>query len=128
MKDLIVTTPKSQMAVAAQEAADCLAGNGGYYFRSFPRRPTMAGAGSRIFYVEDGYIRGFATVTSVHEGAMTCGTTGRLYGRGFHFIMPANTWHWIKPKPLRGFQGWRYYLDGHLAEIVGDWRDPKPQL
>jgi len=41
--DIIVTTPKSQMANAAQEAADCIENGGGEYFRRADRPPGTLG-------------------------------------------------------------------------------------
>ena len=38
-RNLIVTTPKSQMELAAKEAADCLRMKGGFYFRTFRIKP-----------------------------------------------------------------------------------------
>jgi len=140
--DIIVTTPKSQMRAAAQEAADCIAAGGGMYFRRFAIRqaPTIV-AGDRVYYVEDGFVRGFAVVSNtmfVSEGK-TCDTTGRKWPPGFYVYMDATNWRWIKPIPMKGFQGFRYagrppgksviwvhdkWCD---VQIVGDWRDPKPK-
>lgn len=56
MTDYIVTTPKSEMANSAREAANCIRDGGGYYFRRLPPhfRP-CAGLkmGWRVFYVEE---------------------------------------------------------------------------
>jgi len=142
--DIIVTTPKSQIANAAQEAADCIADGGGEYFRRFPfpipYRPLIS-PGERVFYVEDGWIRGYALVdrVSIEKFARTCHTTGRQWPPGIYVFMDATTWQWIYPLPMRGFQGFRYARQpGHnphvlehrdkfaWIQVVGDWRDPKP--
>lgn len=124
MRDIVVTTPKRAMETAAQEARDCIEAGGGHYFRTFRNRPRDLEHGSRVFYVEDGYVRGFAVVDFIHEGRMTCVTTGVAWGEGCHAIMPARTWRWIEPVPMKGFQGFRYIdLD---FRVVGSWDDPKP--
>lgn len=128
MKDIIVTTPKAASELAAREAAQCLANNGGFYFRTFRVKPTELEVGSKIFYVEDGYVRGFAVVSQIVNGAMQCETSGRDWGQGWHAIMDATSWQWIKPLPMLGFQGWRYFDAPADIKIVGDWRAPKPQV
>ncbi len=81
--DIIVTTPKSEMAHAAQEAADVLAAGGGLYFRRFLRsyRPRDVRPGSWVYYVEDGYLRGRCQVVSAFDSrtGLACGTTGRQW-------------------------------------------------
>ena len=124
--NIVVTTPKNQMALAAAEAQDCIDGGGGFYFRRFPEhsRPQL-GPADRVFYVEDGYVRGFGVVTSVKwKGGEVCGTSGRLYSSGFYAYMEASSWKWIKPIPMKGFQGWRYF--DQAVEVVGGWLDPRP--
>ena len=130
MPDIIVTTPKSEMAASAQEAKDCILAGGGEYFRRFARRPNLR-LGDRIYYVEDGYIRGFALVQRVeaHE-AMNCATTGRDWAPGWYAFMPADTWKWIAPIPMKGFQGYRrasFQFDREEVRILGGWLDPKPK-
>lgn len=142
--DIIVTTPKSEMVNAQREAADCLKAGSGQYFRVFRRSgsfPVFVGVGSRVYYVEDGFIRGFAIVASLGRGmrdtwgrreGFTCATTGRFYpcdsGGGVVF-MNADSWQWIEPVPMKGFQNFRYPTFGrHSVKIVGGWRDPKPQV
>lgn len=144
--DIIVTSSKSRMKDAAAEAADCIAAGGGAYFRRFHARPPVE-PGDRVYYVEDGYVRGFAVVDRVEhqpEG-MRCETTGQFWQYGWYVFMGATTWKWIKPIPMKGFQNFRkadkhmtrreYIDDGHghpadprgIAEIVGGWLDPKPE-
>lgn len=127
-KNIIVTTPKSQMNNAAQEAANCLQqGDNAYYFRKFHVKPKGLDIGSKMFYVEDGYIRGFGIVSKIEEDNKQCITTGKQHGNGFYAIMPANSWTWIKPIPMKGFQGYKYYENTNY-EIVGNWRDSKPYI
>ena len=146
MADIIVTTPRCEMKLAAREAAECLAAGGGEYFRRFNHRPDVA-PGDRIFYVEDGWVRGFAiALRAVEEAAWRrCDTSGGWWSPGWYVFMDARSWKWIRPIPMKGFQGYRYavaYLDRldvggdsgvHPAgrplpkvTVVGNWTDPRP--
>jgi len=127
--DIIVTTPKSQIANAAKEAQNCINAGGGYYFRRFDRLPAIKNGG-KVWYVEDGYIRGFAVVdhisTSMHH--QVCETTGKNWPPGAYIFMKASSWKWVKPIPMKGFQGYRYATEFNIykPKIVGGWKDPKP--
>ena len=129
MKHIIVTTPKSEMKNAELEAKECIDNGSGYYFRKMSRQPKDIVIGeSRIYYVEDGYIRGYATIIGFsQEENLECETTGKTWANkdGGFLWMPACTWKWIAPIPMKGFQGWRYFDDSDI-EIVGGWLDPKP--
>jgi len=131
--DIIVTTPKREMANAAREAQDCIRDGGGEYFRRFPadRAPWIV-PGERVYYVEDGYVRGFAVVDRVYAAnGMRCATTDRIWPAGFYVFMDAMTWRWIRPVPMKGFRGFRRGGPGwrtlHVVE-VGGWLDPKPEV
>jgi len=130
MRDIIVTTPKSEMKIAAKEAEECIRliqdGEQPYYFRTFHKKPKAMGIGSRVFYVEDGYIRGFATIAEIGKGDMLCEITDRNWGGECHIIMLAKNWKWIKPIPMKGFQGYRYFEPPKDMKIIGNYLDPKP--
>jgi hypothetical protein len=130
IRDIIVTTPKSQMKIAEQEALECLEaiqnGEEAAYFRTFSKKPKDLDIGSRIFYVEDGFIRGFVTVKKIGKGNIQCSTTGKNWKGECYVLMPAQNWKWIKPIVMKGFQGYRYFQAPKDMEIVGDWLDPKP--
>jgi len=123
--DIVVTTPKNKMRIAEEEARQCIQARGGFYFRTFRNCPKKLAVGSRIFYVEDGFVRGFGVVSEVVHGRMTCGTTGQDWGLGHHAVMPADSWKWIRPVSMKGFQGWRYFSHSRI-QVVGSWLDPKP--
>ena len=131
MRDLIVTTPKREMANAAAEAEWAKQQGGGpsiHYFRRIPTVPRDAGPGSKVYYVENGYIRGYAVLLGIDDGSgigNTCEVTGRDWSGNWQLVMRADSWKWIKPIPMRGFQGWRYF-DGSDCEEVGGWLDPRP--
>jgi len=143
--DIIVTTPKSERANAVREASACIADGGGRYFRRFPGLSLpRTGVRDRVYYVEDGYIRGFGVVTDMaHDGnGRLCSSTGRWWPKGLYLFMDAQSWTWIRPIPMRGFQGFRYAhyryggqetrewltIDGKDWAVteVGGWLDPKP--
>lgn len=129
--NIIVTTPRQLMAEAAQEAEDCKRWGGGRYFRCLG--PSGAGCnvgpGDKMFYVEDGFIRGYAVVDQVFFAKeMRCDTSDRRFGPGWYVFADATTWKWIVPIQFRGFQGWRYFPEHlkPLVKVVGGWLDPKP--
>lgn len=125
--DIIVTTPKSEMNRAAEEAANCISDGGGFYFRRFNSRPCMIEPGEKVWYVEDGYLRGYCIVSEIkHLIKMQCDTTGREWPQGFYVFMDSKTWTWIDPIPYKGFQGYRRAEGLPEYKIVGDWKYPKP--
>jgi hypothetical protein len=62
--DIIVTTPKNKSQEASREADYCKKNGGGYYFRVFPvkRYPRNIKIGDKVFYIDNGYIRGFCLI------------------------------------------------------------------
>lgn len=125
--DILVTTPKKEMDIAEREAKDCIDSGGGSYFRKFVRKPKDLNIGDKVFYVEDGYIRGFAIVSDIIDGNMRCNTSGKNWGDAYYAIMDSKTWKWIDPIPHKGFQGWRYF-DSKDIEVVGGWKDSRPKV
>ena len=128
--DIVVTTPKTKMREAAQEAEDCIADGQGFYFRRFARLPKALRVGDRVYYVENGFVRGFALVTELRyeEHDRVCETTGRWFSPGAYIFMDATTWKWIEPVPMGGFQGWRWRYataQWRKRDIIGDWRTPR---
>lgn len=124
------------MAEAASEAEKIKAGGGGYYYRDYKsgRIPDVR-AGDRVYYVEDGYVRGFCLVERVVYGGND-ERVARVY-------MDATTWKWIKPimvaprEVVRSYmyaENFKLYAPlGHGlsrgdVEIVGGWLDPKPEV
>lgn len=131
--DICVTTPKSEMTNAALEAEQVKQDGGGRYFRSLANCPKGLEPGeSRVYYVEDGYIRGYAVVCALHDGIdMKCDTTGRTWTsqpKGCVVYMNAASWRWIRPIKQHGFQGWRYFNRRDDTEEIGGWLDPKPNV
>ena len=124
--DILVTTPKTEIANAAKEAKYVKDNGGGYYYRVFNKLPKVE-AGDKVFYTENGYITGFAEVlaTNKDKGKFNCEVTDKAYIGDF-VVMDASTWKWIKPIPYKGFQGFRYVKNLEY-EIIGDWLDPKPE-
>ena len=132
--DIIVTTPKRETNNAVREAEVMkLDGGGGRYFRRLARKPDRLFDGDRIFYVEDGFVRGFGVVDEVSfANSVYCDITDRSYSSGWFVFYYAQAWHWIKPIPMGGFQGFRYTDNAapfrtHAVEVIGGWLDPKPE-
>lgn len=133
MNDIIVTTPITEMANAAKEAAWALQHEHGNprYFRRFPLTSVpKVEPGDKVFYVEDGYIRGFCTIINIKEihHDITCMATMKIYPPGIYVIMDAKSWIWIKPIPMKGFQGYRYTTADFKYEEVGKWKTLRPKV
>ena len=76
-----------------------------------PSPGALVEVGDRIYFVEDGMIRGYGVVFSVAElrHGMECEVTGRIWGRSGDWVICYNDWRWLKtPVPMNGFQGIRY--------------------
>ena len=128
--DIIVTTPKSQMKQAAQEAENAKLSEDSYYFRKLGRMPKDLNVGDKVFYVENGAVRGYCILHAIeNEQGQVCETSGKNYGDGLFAKMYANTWKWIEPIPMSGFQGWRYskLLEKEIV-VLGDWLDDRPEV
>lgn len=134
MSDIIVTTPIKSIGDAELEALKCIKEGGGFYFRVLSTIPKNLNNKSRIFYVEDGYIRGFSKIHAIRyedketRPIMVCETTDKSYRGAVCLFMDSKDWTWIRPIRKRGFQGWRYFVPPDDMEVVGNWLDPKPEV
>lgn len=129
--DIVVTTPKSEMANADKEAENCIKDGGGYYFRVFNTIPCKIKPGEKVWYVEDGYVRGYAIVDRIEPAlkVRTCSTTGKPYRAfGYTVFMRADSWIWTSLHKMKGFQGYRRAIGLENLKPVGGWKDPKPQI
>lgn len=127
--DIVVTTPKTERVNAEAEAEWAKAQGGGIgvtYFRRMKKVPQNLELGDKVFYCEDGYVRGFCILGGIDWGEQpaVCAVTMRDWGDGAQLIMRADSWQWIKPIPMKGFQGFRYFKQPF--EVVGDWKDKRP--
>jgi hypothetical protein len=137
MPDIIVTTPQSQSINARQEAEDAKQwGADALYYRRLGgvSLPSPVKSGDRIYYVDCGQVTGYLVVDRIEKRStrFQCLTTGNTWDPGLYAVMRADSWQWIKPIPMRGFQGYRYTSEqgkvgGRPVEVVGNWRDPRPQ-
>ena len=120
-RDIIVTTPKSAIRSAAVEANMVKSGEATHYYRNYRKAPPVE-HGSRVYYVEDGYIRGYCLVDYLDVDYVDGHQVDVM-------MMDAKTWMWIEPIPMVGFQNWRY-MDTPRDQIkdVGDWQDPMPSV
>ena len=138
---IIVTTPKDQMESAAQEAKDAIENKVDWYFRKLATYPKELNSGDRVFYVENGFITGFGIVSGIaNQKGLVCKTTDESWRDGIFVWMRCDSWQWIKPIPMKGFQGYRYRIGiGEINlskvknpcrfdfKIVGGWKDQKPK-
>jgi len=108
--DILVTTPKSQIGNAKKEGR-WAEKNGGHWFRVFKFKPDVD-LDDRIYFVENGYIRGFGVILHApHQSAdgETCEVTGKSWGKEGYWVVEYSNWHWLDdPIAFKGFQGIRY--------------------
>lgn len=103
--DILVTTPKSKSKLAEQEGKFVEQNPDGYWFRTIRGKPDVE-IGDRVYYVDQGQIRGYGIVFEIEHGELECELTGKIY-EGTH--LKQREWIWLKnPIPFRGFQGFRY--------------------
>ena len=107
--DILVTTPKSEIDNSRREG-EAVEAEGGCWFRTFRFRPKVQ-SGDKIYFVEDGRIRGYGIIFNVFQAdeSQDCDITGRQWGRPGDWVVCYKDWHWLEnPVPLKGFQGFRY--------------------
>lgn len=128
--DIIVTTPKNKSQEAAEEAEYCKKNGGGYYFRVFPvkRYPRNIKIGDKVFYIDGGYVRGFCLIDAcgLNFSKTPCAVTGEVYPPGYIVFMKAESWVWINPVLMKGFQGFRYFKNDFEVKEKGMWLDSMP--
>ena len=119
--DILVTTPKSSHKLAAEEAKFVKENPGAYWFRTIRGRPNVQ-IGDRVYYVDNGQIRGYGIVFDIEYGGTECEATGKIY-YGTH--LKQRKWVWLKnPIPFKGFQGFRYVncIPGLHETLEKMWR------
>ena len=116
--DIIVTTPKSEIENARKEAEfikKYKEDKGAFRFRTFRFKPKVE-VGDKIFFVNDGFIKGYLTIFDIDVGSEYCEVTDREWGDENSIVLKFKRWTPLKnPIPMKGFQGIRY-LD-RLPEI-----------
>jgi hypothetical protein len=127
--DFLVTTPLSQAKTHVKEAEDAIShfqktGKIDHYCRSFWPFPKNLRIGSKLFYVDNRAIRGFAVATDIDMNVVTVN-------------MDVNTWRWISPiacdygkiKPPQMYAraiGHTYFEGINSVKVTGEWLDPMP--
>ena len=109
--DIIVTTPKSEHKTAEAEAEAVANDPNSFWFRTIRGKPNVQ-IGDRVYYVDNGMIRGYGVVFEIEVGEMWDDTHERWWN-GTN--LKQRIWVWLKkPIPFRGFQGFRYInkIDG----------------
>jgi len=104
--NILVTTPKSEIDTSRKEG-EIVESEGGYWFRTFRYKPKVE-SGDKIFFVENGLIRGYGIIFEVSQTeSEQCEVTGRIWEG--NWVVKYHKWHWLpNPLPFKGFQGIRY--------------------
>jgi hypothetical protein len=129
--DLLVTTPIAQRNDSAKEATDAIdyyhkTGKLDYYWRRYCFPPRNLKVGSKLFYVDNRAITGFAVVTDIVMKDM------------LQAHMSVDTWRWINPIPcdygkIKPPQSYaramehKYFEGIDKVKVIGEWLDPMPQ-
>lgn len=105
--DIIVTIPKSEYEIFAQEVEDMKKDPELQKFWTLPRVPKELKTGDRMYFVQGGLVAYSVRVTEIEKDSVTkCETTGRTWGGGCQVFGDD-----IREEPgpnMRGFQGFRY--------------------
>ena len=103
--DILVTTPKSAHQLAYEEAMFVERYPNTYWFRTIRGKPDVQ-IGDKVYYVDQGMIRGYGIVFEITYEELQCIMTKKIY-KGTH--LKQRKWVWLKkPIPFKGFQGFRY--------------------
>jgi len=80
--DILVTTPKHAHQLASEEAKFVEKNPDAYWFRTLRGKPNVQ-VGDRVYYVDNGRIRGYGIVFAVDYGELQCEATRKIY-KGTH--------------------------------------------
>lgn len=106
--DILVTTPKSEIQTAKEEAQAVAQDPEAFWFRTLRGRPNVQ-VGDRVYYVENGLIRGYGIVFNIETGDMW-DDAHECAWNGTH--LKQRKWVWLlKAVQYKGFQGFRYVRD-----------------
>lgn len=118
MKDIVVTVPANlwfNWLCEGDLPGDPPAEKGEWNFYT-ARPPHGCVQGQRIYVVAQGFLRGYGEISRSHPNAFVRSGPG----------VACTLFEHEKPKPMRGFQGWRYATWGR-EEVKGwegeEWAD-----
>ena len=122
MKDLLITMPEHVVRSVLAAPQDR------FWFKHCGRgKPKWHVVGDRVFFLYGGFIRGFGRTHSVRRLGRVVSLDGRRFGAGWYLKIFPDSWRWITPLPMRGFQGFRYSkLREDEIEVVGGYLDAQP--
>ena len=115
MVDVLITIPKKvTWEIWLKECEDVAKNPDATLNYRVARMPKGITSGkTKCFVVYDGFIRGYHEVHDVTcRDGFTCHTTGKEWKAGYYLIRKGS-FHPIEPIPHKGFQGWRYFNEGH---------------
>ena len=105
--DIIVTIPKSISWKNYQKELKAVeSGNQVMNFK-VPRLPKQAKVGDKCYLCHNGYVIGWMKIVGMQSGGFVCTTTGTNWEG--NFIQRGGRFNKIKPIPMKGFQGFKYF-------------------
>ena len=105
--DIVITIPKT-VSWADYEKELQVVKDGSHVINfKVPRLPKQANIGDKCYLCYKGNIVGWMKIVGLKSGGFTCTTTG-TYWEG-NFVQRSGKFNKIKPIPMKGFQGFRYF-------------------
>ena len=122
MKDLVITMPEAVVRSVLAAPEDVF-----FFHRTGRGRPRWHEVHDRVFFVWSGFVRGYGRTHSIKRLGTTVSLDGKRFKPGWYLKIYPDSWRWIEPIPMVGFQGFRYSrFEEQDISVLGTWRDEQP--
>lgn len=105
--DIVITLPKSVSWADYEKELEVVKDGSHVINFKVPRLPKQTYVGDKCYLCYNGNIVGWMKIVGFQSGGFTCTTTGRFWEG--NFIQRSGKFNKIKPIPMKGFQGFRYF-------------------
>ena len=105
--DIIITIPSTINWETYQKELDFVKDGKNVLNFKVSNFPKMTNVGDKCYLNYKGSIIGWMNITGLFQKDFTCSTTGKEWNG--KFIERSGEFHPIKPIPMKGFQGFRYF-------------------
>ncbi len=117
--DIVITIPSSiEWDEYKKELDSVIDGKNVLNFKvsNFPK---MCKVGDKCYLNYKGYVKGWMTIVGFSDKNFICNTTGKDWSG--KFIERSGPFHEIKPIPMKGFQGFRYFKSNESLTKFNDF-------
>ena len=114
--DIVVTTPKKELANVAKEEDFVKENKDAVQFWILNRKPKKLEIGDCVYFIHNGFIINYQEVIDFNKN-MHCDVTGRTF-TGVAVVLKCPAIKLDKLVPMQGFQGFRY-LDEDSKRFLG---------